>query len=212
VQTADREEFESEIGRLCAGYEKPVTKHRLDAYWSGLGKMPLAWLTRCIDHALGEHGPDDLPGAKGIWKIFHQIRGGQLFEQQGRQTAADPDHLEYFANRLLLKHVMSRGGLGSTSRFIPGYGLVDCVASPELEACLKAKRALIDWFVGPIREGDMDATPAEFLRQWIAALQEIGQVDAALNTHWCKQIARPEYSQPFPPSMGRERQQSLVPA
>lgn len=207
MQTADREEFESQLARLCAGYEQQVTKHRRDAYWSGLGKMPLQWFSRCIDHALGEHGPDDLPGAKGIWKIFHQLRGGHTVDQGRQIQAADPDHIEYWANRLLWAHVASRGGLGTAGSN----------ASAELKACLKAKRELIDWFVGPIREGDIDATPAEFIRQWIAALQEIGQVDKALNAHWCSLIEQTEYSQPFPPLMGRElhhvpEQQSLVPA
>jgi hypothetical protein len=207
MQAADRDEFEIQLAKLCAGFNVPMTSHRKDAYWSGLAKLSLPQFARCVDYALTDDGPDDLPSTKGIWKIFRALRSGHTFEQQRQVRPLEPDHIEYWANRLLYAHIASRGGLGT-----PGSS-----ASPELTTVLKAKRELVDWFAGPIRDGDTDATPAEFLRQWIAALQEIGHVDKALNSRWCEMIERPEYSQPFPPSMGRElqrapQQQSLVAA
>lgn len=54
MQTDDLGEFETLIGKLCAGFEVPVTKPRKDAYWTGLRKMPIAQFARMVDMALTE--------------------------------------------------------------------------------------------------------------------------------------------------------------
>jgi hypothetical protein len=188
VQTAERPEFEDLIARLCAEYGQPCTKARKDAYWAGLAKMSVAQLTRCVDFAVGEHGPDDLPTAKGLWKLYRQLRAP---EPSGVHTSArepQPAHLTFWANRLLYTHIASRGGLGAV----------------ELEACQKLKGDLVAWFVGPIREADPDTTPAEFLRQWIAGLQEISRIEQATYARWCAMLEDPQMAKPFEPSMARE--------
>jgi hypothetical protein len=192
VRTIEREEFEQLVAKLCAGYEKPVTKHRTDAYWSGLAKMALAQFERCVDYALSDLGPQELPGAKGIWKIHRELRG---YASTPRPSAPGDarDHLEHWANRLLYAHIAGRGGLGSVGE----------QASAELTACMKLKRELVDWFLGPIRDRDPDVTPAEFLRQWIAGLQAISRIDAATYQRWCEMLELPEYAQPFEPYMAR---------
>jgi len=216
MQTADREEYEAQLGKLCAGYNLPVTTHRKDAYWSGLAKMSLAQFARCVDDALSDDGPEEMPTVKGVWKIHRELRSARTFEQP-KKPEDTRDHLEYWANRLLLAHITRRLGLKSTSRFEAPYGLKDCVASPELDACRKLKRELVDWFLGPIRDGDPDVTPAEFLRQWIAGLQGISRIEKAVYDNWCAMIERPEYNQPFDPAMARElapetQGRALVPA
>ncbi len=85
MQSTDREEFEIQLARLCAGFNVPVTKHRVNAYWSGCAKMSLAQLSRAIDQALGEHGPDELPATKTLWKI---LRGGRTAAAKDVQTSA----------------------------------------------------------------------------------------------------------------------------
>lgn len=84
MQVSDREEFEIQLARLCAGYNVPVTKHRVNAYWSGCAKMTIAQLSRAIDQALGEHGPDELPATQALWKI---LRGART-PAAGVQTSA----------------------------------------------------------------------------------------------------------------------------
>ena len=73
MQTAERPGFEEQIARLCTEYGEPATKARKDAYWMGLAKMSLTQLTRCIDIAIGAEGPDGLPTAKGLWKLYRQL-------------------------------------------------------------------------------------------------------------------------------------------
>lgn len=85
MQSTDREEFEIQLARLCAGFNVPVTKHRVNAYWSGCAKMSLLQMSRAIDEALGEHGPDDLPTTKILWKI---LRGGRTSGPAGVHTSA----------------------------------------------------------------------------------------------------------------------------
>lgn len=194
MQTADREQFEIQLAVLCAGYDLPVTKARRMAYWGGLAKMTLLQFTRCIEFALGEEGPDDIPTTKGIWRIH---RGFRAIGAPGVQTSArlaEPDHLAYWANRLLYAHVLARGGLGS----------VKGAASAELAACLKFKHQIVEWYAGPIREGDPDCTPAEFLRAWIAGLQEISRIEPSTYARWCEMLEQPEMQLPFAPAMGRE--------
>jgi hypothetical protein len=132
-------------------------------------------------------------------------------KRHGASERADPqpptdarDHLEFFANRLLLQHVASRGGLGSSGRFAMGRGLVDCKASPELQACLRAKRSIVDEFASYVREGDELATPAEFMRAWSIVLRKVSKVDDALLAHWGETAQRPALQQPFPAHMARE--------
>jgi hypothetical protein len=203
VQTADRPEFEAQVARLCAGYGQPVTKHREAAYWSGLAKMSLAQFSRCIDFALSDAGPDELPAVKGIWKIHRGFRAGP--RPQPKADRDPRDHLVYWSNRLLYAHMAGRHGLGS----------INGEASAELEACRKLKRELIEWFTGPVRDGDPDTTPAEFLRQWIAGLQAISRIEKSVYDRWCAMMELPESNQPFEPYMGRPlepEQRSLVPA
>jgi hypothetical protein len=197
VLSTDREAFDELVEQLCAGYEKPATKHRSEALWTGLKRMSIVQLRRCVEFAISEEGPEELPNSKALWKI---LRGFRVHRASAPAATLDRrEHLEHWANRLLLAHIRDRRGLGSVGRFIPGEAtsLKDAKASAELTACLKLKRELVEWFLGPIRDGDADVTPAEFLRQWIAGLQAISRIDAAVYAHWCEMLERPEYGKPF---------------
>lgn len=187
--------FEAELAKLCAGFEVPVTKHRKDAHWSGLRKMSLAQYQRCVDIAIGEDGPDDFPTPKAIWRIHRQLRvaGPADAVHTSARVMSDPDHLEYFANRLLLKHLTHRCGLGSGAQ-----------ASAELADCLEFKRELVSEWLPYIRERDEDATPAEFLRRWILGLRRVSRVDKA-ELVALQAFADDERSlTPFPGHVGRE--------
>jgi hypothetical protein len=204
MQSADRAQFDEEFGRLCAGYGAPVTAQRTKAYWSGLAKMSIAQFTRVIDFAIGEHGPEQLPPPKGIWKIHHQLRGATTAPHVHTSAPAnDPDHLEYFANRLLWLHLSHRGGLGSSGRFVPAYGMADCKASPELTRCLAVKRKLVDEFLAYIREGDADATPAILMQYWLAELRAVSTVEPRTLQALQASMTEPEAQKSFDRSMAR---------
>lgn len=212
MQVSERDEFRIELGKLCAGFNVPLTKHREDGYWTGLARMSIQQFRKCVEFALGpDYGGDDFPKTGQIWKIY---KGTALTAAKPDVKAlpADPDHLAYFANQLLWLHVSHRGGLGSTGHLVVAHGMVDCQASDELKRCLKFKRELVEEFCGYIRDGDDLATPAMFVRWWLAGLQEISEVlpRTVRNLH---QFAEdPESQKPFAALMGRELtpQQTVV--
>jgi hypothetical protein len=199
--STDREEFLALLGKLCAGYDRPCTKAREEAYWSGLGKMSLLQFARAVDVALGEEGPEKFPTPHTLWELHKQAHATHTVHVQ--TPTDDRDHLEYFANRLLFIHSSNRGGLGSTGRFVPAYGMVDCVASPELIAVLKVKRELVEEFLEYIREGDELATPKEFVRRWVIAIERIGVVTRKTLEHYRVMVSSTDAQQPFPASMAR---------
>jgi hypothetical protein len=212
--STDRTEFESQLGKLCAGFNVPTTQDRIEAYWSGLARMSLLQFVRCVEFALGEDGPEKIPTTSGMWKIHRAARTRSVTHTQNVPLIEDKDHLLYFANRLFFRHLVNRGGLGSAGRFVPAHGLVDCKASPELLAARKVVRDLVAWFEGPVRESDPDATPFEFVTQLIAGLKAVGPIDQRTLNSWQATLKHPDARQPFAPFMGRElpvvSQQELV--
>ena len=74
MQLADRAQFDSQLGALCAGFNVPVTELRSEAYWRGLERMQLSQFARVVSHALGEDGPERIPTASQCWVIWKQIR------------------------------------------------------------------------------------------------------------------------------------------
>lgn len=70
MQASDRDDFKTEMGKLCAGFGVPFTKIREDAYWTGLTRMSLPQFRRCVEYALGEHFvEEDLPTTGKLWKV-----------------------------------------------------------------------------------------------------------------------------------------------
>lgn len=201
MQTSEREEFEEYLGILCAGYNVPMTQHRKSAYFSGLAKMSLVQWVRCVEFAVGEEGPEELPTPKGIWRLHRAFRRSPAGSNVPQ--IVEQDHLLFFANRMFFRHCMNRGGLGSIGKFSPGYGLVDCEPSAELIAARKVVRALVEWFLEPISEGATDATPHEFVSQLIPALQAVSPIDPATLSGWREMIDHEDARKPFEPHMGR---------
>lgn len=207
MQTVDLERFDEEFQKLCAAYGVPATKHRKDAYWSGLRKMSIGQFERCIELALGEVGPDAFPPPKAIWKL-HRLAQSAANTNRDLVAPKAPDHLEYFANRLMFLHLTHRSGLQSTGTFIPGErlisGMSNCKSSPELQRCLAFKRQLVDEFLGYIREGDELATPAEFYRQWLVGLQVVSKVEQRTVKALEASMEHPDALKPFEIAMARD--------
>jgi hypothetical protein len=115
---------------------------------------------------------------------------GQLYRpapQPSHMRKTEPDHLLYFANRLLFGHLKDRGGIGSE----------------ELTAALKVKREAIEWFTQPIRDEDESATPAEFVTQFAKSLGKVSKLAHSTRHRWGKLLKEPWALKPFPIQMAR---------
>jgi hypothetical protein len=73
VHSTDRDEFDSQLAILCAGYDRPVGD-RSEAYWKGCAKMSLIEFARIVDYALGEQGPEKIPTVNQLWRLRSQLR------------------------------------------------------------------------------------------------------------------------------------------
>jgi len=81
--STDRGEFETQMRTLCEGFNLPAAA-KLEAYWTGMAKMSLVEFTRCVEHALGEQGPEKFPTTGQLWRIRAQLRA------RGSRTCAAP--------------------------------------------------------------------------------------------------------------------------
>ena len=113
----NRADFEVLLGDLCAGFNVPSSS-RLEAYWQGLEKMPLAMFGRVVKFALGENGPEKIPTAPQCWRISHALRTSYQAPQPPAnvdERAADFEPWDMVANRHLHEEVKSMAALGHFS-------------------------------------------------------------------------------------------------
>lgn len=103
MQASERNEFDTQIQQLCAGFNVPVGD-RTEAYWRGLGKMPLHTLARVVEFALGEDGPEKIPTSHQCWGMAKQLRF-RAPVQRAAEPAWTCDALGVNANLRLLRHV-----------------------------------------------------------------------------------------------------------
>jgi hypothetical protein len=186
MQSTDREEFDKQLAQLCAGFDKPIGD-RNEAYWKGLAKMSIIEFARCVEFALGEDGPEKLPTSGQVWKIRKQLKAQpSIALPLHAPQRASRDHLVLFANRLLLRHLIWRGGLGSVGN----------VASPELERCLKVKRDLILEFAPFVRARDEMATKGTFVEMFTRALAKVSALD---ERRWAELLKDPGANDLFDP-------------
>ena len=199
--STDRTEFDAQLEILCAGYDRPVG-NRSEAYWKACAKMSLIEFARIVEHAISPDGPTKFPSTHDVWDILKKLR-----TESRRRTIEQPqdarDHLEFYGNRLLLRHMGDRRGLGSMGKFVPGHGLVDCGASAELLDCRRAMKAVVDWFTEPVRDDADDATPAAFIESAMKAIAAVSIITPATIREWSTQMQDPAAHVPFPAWMAR---------
>lgn len=155
MQLSDRERFDALLEKLVAGFNVPMSDARSDAYWDGLKLMPLSQFARCVETALGEHGPERLPSVPGIWALRKR-----LTTPLPAAVTPQRDTITYFANRLLIRHIIARGGLGLI----------------EVPKVLDIKQQMIEFYSELIRDEDPNATPAEFVKHWVKELAAICEI------------------------------------
>lgn len=108
-------------------------------------------------------------------------------ETSSRNREPEADHLLYFANRLLFRHLLDRHGIGPE----------------ELGAALKVKREAIAWFTQPVRDGDESATPKEFVTQFASALAKVSKLTHNTRKAWRRYLEAADAQKPFPVAMAR---------
>jgi len=121
VLLADRAQFDSQLGALCAGFNVPMTELRSEAYWRGLERMQLSQFARVVSHALGEDGPERIPLVPQCWAIWKQIRHRRAPSQESAPPQAPPfDHFHGFGQRCLLRFLRQAGGVddGTLGRLV----------------------------------------------------------------------------------------------
>ncbi len=99
-------------------------------------------------------------------------------------SAPKGDNILLMANRLFLRHVVTAGGLGAA-----------------LKPSQKAMEDLAREFSSYIIEGDELATPAEFYRLAILALERHAPIDPATKAGWESRMAEPTAKIPFRENM-----------
>jgi hypothetical protein len=202
MQPNDRERFEALLEKLYAGYNMPVSKTRVDAYWQGLAKMPMIQFAKVIDHCLGEGGPERIPNVPSIWAIRNKL--SEAAKPAPQHVERENDSLAYFANRLLMHHVIARGGLGSQGTFVAPRGMTECSPLAELEACLKVKQELIDFYHELIEEGSPHANASSFVTDFAKQIAAVSALTPKTLSHFAQYIADPKYKTPFPKTMARK--------
>lgn len=194
MRGSDHEEFKTLLATLCAAFDVPLTKVREDAFWGALAKMGLQAFRSCVEYAIGpDYAAEGFPTTGQIWRIYKSTAYASGPAGQ-KELPPDPDHLSYYANRLLWLHISHRGGLGSS----------DGKASGELERCLKFKRELVSEFCGFIRDGDPMATPSAFVTWWLVGLQKISEVLPRTQIDLKRLAEEPDAQVPFAEVAGRE--------
>lgn len=113
MNSGDRHEFDTQMSLLCAGFNVPIGD-RSEAYWKGVIRMSLMEFTRCVEHALGEDGPEKIPTCSQLWGIRKQLRAQArvvVVEQKAREVEYTNAQRE--ANLLLIDwlnwHCRNRG-------------------------------------------------------------------------------------------------------
>jgi hypothetical protein len=120
MRSTERPEFTALLGALCAGFNQPVTPERIEGYWRGLSNMQLPAFERVVDYALGETGPDKLPTAPQLWRLYRELTAAARKEAtpapvQG--ALVDPHPFTLHANRVmfrLLRELAQKHGTGAT--------------------------------------------------------------------------------------------------
>lgn len=114
--STERPEFEVQISALCAAYNVPATRERLEGYWIGLQKMNLAGVTRVVEHALGAEGPEKIPTTSALWTIHRALRAKSRPAAPAEESAAPGvDAFTAFANRALVEFLRQSGAATATS-------------------------------------------------------------------------------------------------
>lgn len=164
MSTKDYDELDRLLAQLCAGFDRPYTAERREAYRRGLSKMHPAMLERVVDHCLGGNGPERFPTTQQLWQISRELRRKQRQHDAVVDETRGMSRWEVAANRILfqLAYCDIRRGFRPIATFPPmppeGYGLPLRLVQPTdrslLDKCLELKREIVGYAEEAERAGD----------------------------------------------------------
>ena len=114
--SSDYAEFTKQLQALCLGFNVPLGD-RPDAYWKGLQKMALSEFTRCVEFALGEHGPEKIPTTGEVWRIRGRLRTASQAGIQSLPSPIDTTHAS--VQEQLCEYAMRRLGVSALKKHSP---------------------------------------------------------------------------------------------
>ena len=159
MNSNQRAEFEVVLEKLYAGYNMPISKARIGAYWDGLAKMSLGQFSAAIDYALGENGPERIPPVSAIWKMSKQLRVNAPQPYKPVEIDQQPKALRV-VNGLFLKYLLKR-------RMTEGFK-GDLDMPRRRKACLDLADWLSEW-----TEKEMSSQIREIERMFNAAMAQV---------------------------------------
>ena len=164
MNNSERPAFEEQIRQLFAGFNVPAMPDRIEAYWRGLQRMQLSAVTRVVDHALGEDGPEKLPTAPQLWGLYRDLRAsGAPAAQTERPAEPDCD-------------AAARIGNVAPFRCITQYALASRteteITAEQIRKIVATKNQLVDAFR---RLPDDERSPNELRDLVVGAFERIVQ-------------------------------------
>lgn len=165
--STERDDFNKHLATLFGGFPRMMlTPERKDGYWKGLANMSLGTFERCVDRALGEHGEDELPGPKRIWKISQEMRAlTRAVQLAPTRPSQSHDEFTKHGNEALFSYLMTNGGASYAS----------------MQRMVQAKNKLCDDYRTLCTDGP-DAEPQ-------ASLELLDKLVAAFDKHFVRMSA-----------------------
>ncbi len=96
MQIADREEFERHLGRLCAGFDTPLTPQRKDAYWAAFSRLPLKRFAWLVEAALADSAFETMPTVGALRKLGGDGNGEAAQKFSGPQGPTLQEQISEF--------------------------------------------------------------------------------------------------------------------
>lgn len=111
---SDRANFDQRMMVLCAGFPPMIaTSERIEAYWTGLQKMPFPQFVRCVEFTLSEDGPEKIPTPKQLWQLYRKLRQGVATNRPTTKPDVQLHDYVAFANRCLYKFLRDTEGVST---------------------------------------------------------------------------------------------------
>lgn len=104
MKPAERPEFESQLGVLCAGMDVPCTDERKEAYWRALQEMSLPVFIRTIEFMLREEDWTRMPKPGQVWASSKRMRSHGPVDAP-KDDGFRGDEWDIAANRHLMTHI-----------------------------------------------------------------------------------------------------------
>ena len=164
MSTEAPDELDRLLAQLCAGFDRPYTPERREAYRRGLSKMHPAMLERVVDHCLGPSGPDKFPTTRQLWQISRELRRKQRAPGATADDTRGMSRWVVAANLILfrLAYCDARRGFRPIAEFPPmptgGYGLPLRLVQPTdrslLDRALAVKAEIVEYAEQAERDGE----------------------------------------------------------